>query len=253
MDKNELIQTETEESPNDYKVSLEIFEGPLDLLLYLVKKEEVDIHEVEIVKVIDQYLEYIELFKMLDLDVAGEFIVMASTLMYIKSKMLLPPEERPVDEEEEEDPRLELIKQLVEYKKFKEAAQQLGQKAQLELDYFSREKGGAPPVEPGSKPIESTIFDLISAFSQVLSRVKEQDDLREVFEETFTVGDKIKAILDAFQEVSELRFTELFRDMTTRPEVVVTFLAVLELIRLKKIIATQDESFGEVIVNKNFI
>ncbi len=236
----------TEEQANDYKVSLEIFEGPLDLLLYLVKKEEVDIFEIDTVKVIDQYLEYIEYFKMLDLDIAGEFLVMASTLMYIKSKMLLPPEERPIDEEEEEDPRLELIKQLVEYKKFKEAATDLGVRALHEADHFSRETGGPLPIDLKSKEVESTIFDLISSFSKVLERIKIEDDLKEIFEETHTVTDKIKVILDTFKEVDEIRFSELFEGVKTRSEVVVTFLAVLELIRLKKVVATQIESFGEV-------
>jgi len=240
------------EDKTDYKVSLEIFEGPLDLLLYLVKKEEVDIHEIQIVKIIDQYLKYIELFKMLDLDVAGEFIVMASTLMYIKSKMLLPPEERPIEEEEEEDPQLELIKQLVEYKKFKEAAQQLSQKADQELQHFSREEGGILPIEASRRQLETNIFDLITAFSKVLDRVKDEDDLREIFEETFTVTDKIKVILDAFTEVSELLFSELFEGMRFRSEVVITFLAVLELIRLQKIQANQSEPFSEVVLNKNF-
>lgn len=243
----------SEPQTNDYKVSLEIFEGPLDLLLYLVKKEEVDIFAVDIVKVIDQYLTYIELFQMLDLDIAGEFLVMASTLMYIKSKMLLPPEERPIDEEEEEDPRLELIKQLIEYKKFKEAAEKLGERALIEADHFSREHVGPLPIDLASREIESTIFDLIGAFSRVLERVKDEESLREIFEETHTVTDKIRILLDAFQEVKEVRFSELFEGMKTRTEVVVTFLAVLELIRLKKIIAAQPESFGEVIIHKNFL
>lgn len=242
-----------EDQANDYKVSLEIFEGPLDLLLYLVKKEEVDIFEIDIVKVIDQYLEYIEYFKMLDLDIAGEFLVMASTLMYIKSKMLLPPEERPIEEEEEEDPRLELIKQLVEYKKFKEAAFELGQRALDEADHFSREEGGALPIDAENREIESNIFDLINAFSKVMSRIKDEESLREIFEETHTVTDKIRVLLDTFKEVAEVRFSEVFEGMTTRSEVVVTFLAVLELIRLKKILATQDESFGDVIMHKNFV
>lgn len=237
---------------NDYKVSLEIFEGPLDLLLYLVKKEEVDIHDIPIVKIIDQYLEYLDLMKMLDLDVAGEFIVMASTLMYIKSKMLLPPEERPIEEEEEEDPKLELIKQLIEYKKFKEVALQLGERATLERDHFSRDVVGNLPIASEPKVVEVNIFDLISAFSKVLERVKEEDDLREIFEETYTVTDKIKVILDAFQDVKELKFSGLFDGMRTRTEVVVTFLAVLELIRLKKIVASQSESFSEVHIQKNF-
>lgn len=240
------------DSANDYKVSLEIFEGPLDLLLYLIKKEEVDIYNIPIVKITDQYLKYLDYFKMLDLNVAGEFLVMASTLMYIKSRMLLPPEERPIEEEEEEDPRLELVKQLIEYKKFKEAAQLLAVKAEEEEQIFSREMGGKSDVPVGERKIEASIFDLISAFSGVLSRVKEED-LREIFEDTHTVTDKIRVLLDAFKERGQIRFSDLFRGMKTRSEIVVTFLAVLELIRLKKVVARQTEAFSDVVVERLYI
>lgn len=237
---------------DNYKVTLEIFEGPLDLLLYLIKMEEVDIYKIPIIKITDQYLKYLEYFKMLDLDVAGEFLVMASTLMYIKSRMLLPPEERPPEEEEEEDPRLELIKQLIEYKKFKEAAQLLGTRAEEEGNIFARTQPGEIPLEAGERKIEANIFDLITAFSQVLSRAKEED-LREIFEDNYTVTDKIKVLLDTFKNQAQVRFSELFEGMKSRTEIVVTFLAVLELIRLKKVLARQTEAFGDVVVERHII
>ena len=229
----------------DYKVRLDIFEGPLDLLLYLVKQQEVDIYEVSLERITQQYLEFIEAFKALDLEIAGEFLVMASNLLYIKSRSLLPVDQQPPEEEaEDDDPRWELIRQLVEYKKFKEAAAHLGEREALQNSVFSRMSDSAEP--PPERPLgEVSIFDLINAFNSVLKRLaNKSEDLREIFEENFTVGDKIELIMKLTASGVALKFEELFAGAASRAEVVVTFLALLELVRLKQLRCKQDGPFG---------
>jgi segregation and condensation protein A len=229
----------------EYKVKLEVFEGPLDLLLYLIKKDEVDIYDISIERITQQYLEFMDAFKILDLEVAGEFIVMAANLIYIKSRSLLPAHVQPPDEEaEEEDPRWELVRQLVEYKKFKDAAAQLGRRELEQSNMFSRlpDSDENAPERPLG---DVSVFDLISAFNNVLKRIQQREDLRENFEENFTVSDKIDLIMKITGSVA-LKFTELFARAASRTEIVVTFLALLELIRLKQIRAVQNEPFGEI-------
>jgi segregation and condensation protein A len=231
---------------NDYKVKLEIFEGPLDLLLYLIKKDEVDIHDIRIERITKQYLEYMDVFTMLDLEVAGDFVVMAANLIYIKSRSLLPKDQRPPEETaEEDDPRWELVRQLIEYKKFKDAAGHLQQRETAQENLFSRvpEK----PEFAAERPIsEVSIFDLINAFQNVLKRLNKAEDLREIFEENFTVSDKIDLIMKITASGVALQFSELFAGAASRTEVVVTFLALLELIRLKQLRVAQSEEFGEI-------
>ncbi|MCX6339205.1 MAG: segregation/condensation protein A [Candidatus Aureabacteria bacterium] len=231
----------------DCKVALDIFEGPLDLLLYLIRRDEVDICDIPIMKITDQYLQYLDLMRMLDLDIASEFLVMAATLLHIKSRMLLPPEERPVEEQvdEDEDPRMELVKQLLEYKRFKETAVYLSEKELGQQAVFARYIDRTFLPEPTDSPLtEVSIFDLISAFSDVLKRVTGEP--REITEEIYTVTDKIAAIMDLLKMRSVLKFSELFKDAIIRAEVVVTFLALLELIRLKKIQTHQPSPFAEI-------
>jgi len=232
----------------DYKVKFEVFEGPLDLLLYLIKKEEVDIYDVNLTQLATQFIEYIEVMRLLDLDIAGEFLVMASTLMYIKSRELLPIDQQVATdgEDEGEDPRWELIRQLVEYKKFKDAAAQL---QVLEI----RQENSYPrlPVKPEFESEadlrgDASLFDLINAVNGVLKRIHEREDLRDIFEDKWTVSEKIERLLQSLQEHPVLKFSDLFASATSRSEVVVTFLALLELIRLKQVIATQREHFGEI-------
>ncbi|MEP7014809.1 MAG: segregation/condensation protein A, partial [Verrucomicrobiota bacterium] len=162
----------------DYKVKLEIFEGPLDLLLYLIKRDEIDIYDISIERITRQYLEYIQAFKELNMDLAGEFIVMAANLIYIKSRSLLPADQRPPDEDaDEDDPRWDLIRQLIEYKKFKEAAGQLHLRELEQERIFARE-GTASPISDGPLRLEEVgIFQLINAFQAVLKRVEARDDL----------------------------------------------------------------------------
>lgn len=232
---------------NEYKVKLEVFEGPLDLLLYLIKKDEVDIYDISIERITQQYLEFMDAFKVLDLEVAGEFVVMAANLIYIKSRSLLPAHAQPPEEDaEEDDPRWDLIRQLVEYKKFKDAAAQLSQREFEQSNLFGR---AAETVEAApERPLgDVSVFDLINAFNKVLKRIAEKgEDLREIFEENFTVSDKIDLIMKLTSSGVPLKFTELFAGAASRTEIVVTFLALLELIRLKQLKAAQDEPFGEI-------
>src|SRR6266566_3640559 len=233
----------------EYKVQFEVFEGPPDLLLYLVKKEEVDIYEVNLTKIASQFIEYIELMRQLDLEVAGEFVVMASTLMYIKSRELLPMDQQveAEGEEEEEDPRWELIRQLVEYKKFKDAAAQLQKREAEQENVFPRLPGELElePAKPPPRP-EVSLFDLIHAVSSVLKRLQQRDEPRDIFEDKWTVSEKIELLRQLIAAGNVLRFSELFQQMTSRMEVVVTFLALLELIRLKQIVVSQPAPFSEI-------
>ncbi len=228
-----------------YKVQLEIFEGPLDLLLYLIKREELDIYHISIAMIAGQYLEYIRVMRMLNLDLAGEFLVMAATLMQIKSRMLLP-EEEPEKEELEDDPQVELIKQLVEYQKFKEAAENLEERELRQEETFSR--GRDETMELAQEEgflLEASIFDLLTAFSQVLERVGEEG-FAEIVEDGVTVNEKIREILDILRVKASLNFTKLFLGLASKVEMIVTFLALLELIRLKEIKIRQAQRFGEI-------
>jgi segregation and condensation protein A len=236
--------------PSDYKVKLDVFEGPLDLLLYLIKKDEVDIYDISLERITQQYLEFMDAFKTLDLEVAGEFVVMAANLIYLKSRSLLPVSVQPPEEEaEEEDPRWELVRQLLEYKKFKDAAAHLQQRELLQEKYFSRTP--EKPDAVAERPLgEVSVFDLIGAFNQILKRLNQKEDLREIFEERFTVSDKIDLIMKLTSTGVALVFTELFAGMAARTEIVVTFLALLELIRLKQLRVAQDEPFGEITLQR---
>ena len=232
------------------KVQLEIFEGPLDLLLYLVKKEEVDIYEVNLTKIATQFIEYVRLMKELDLDIAGEFLVMAATLMYIKSRELLPKNQQieAPEEEDEEDPRWELIRQLVEYKKFKDAAAKLQERELLQEQIYARVPGRPEfASEPATavRP-EVSIFDLVNAVNSILKRFGQRQQTRDVFEDKWTVSEKIEMIGGLVRSRSRLRFSELFEQATHRIEVVVTFLALLELIRMKQLRVFQEEPFAEI-------
>src|SRR5713101_5758008 len=180
----------------DYKVRLEIFEGPLDLLLYLIKRDEIDIYDISIERITGQYLEYIQAFKELNIDIAGEFIVMAANLIYLKSRSLLPAEQRPPEEDsEEDDPRWDLIRQLIEYKKFKEAGAQLQLREVEQERIFARDEGPASPPDSPLRLGEVGIFQLINAFQSVIKRVEARQDVQEIFGERFSVSEKIDMIL----------------------------------------------------------
>lgn len=233
----------------DYKVQFEVFEGPLDLLLYLIKKEEVDIYEVNLTRLAAQFIEYVDVMRLLDLEIAGEFLVMASTLMYIKSRELLPKEQQvqSPEEEETEDPRWELIRQLVEYKKFKDAAARLqAREMEQELIYPRLPIRPEIPAAPVASRQEASIFDLINAVNEVLKRVGQREGTRELYEDKWTVSEKIEHLLKLTSERGAMKFSELFAAAQSRLEVVCIFLAMLELIRLKQLVCLQNEDFGDI-------
>jgi segregation and condensation protein A len=231
----------------EYKVRLEIFEGPLDLLLYLIKRDEIDIYDISLERITGQYLEYLQAFKELNIEVAGEFVVMAANLIYLKSRSLLPVDQQPPEEEvDEDDPRWDLIRQLIEYKKFKEAAGQL-QIRELEQErIFARIGSGFTPETASLHLGEVGIFQLINAFQNVIKRLEAREDLQEIFGENHTVSDKIERILQTLAEGRSVKFSELFARLASRVEIVVTFLALLELIRLKQVQAIQPNEFDEI-------
>ena len=236
----------------DYKVKFEVFEGPLDLLLYLIKKEEVDIYEVNLTRLATQFIEYIDTMRLLDLEIAGEFLVMAATLMYIKSRELLPVDQQVQveGEEEGEDPRWELIRQLVEYKKFKDAAAQLSVLEARQENIFPRTPAKLEFEAAPAHGAEASIFDLLNAVNLVLQRFAHRPEQRDIFEDKWSVSEKIEHLMRLIHEKESLRFSELFAGATHRSEVVVTFLALLELIRLKQLTAGQNEAFGEIEVRR---
>jgi segregation and condensation protein A len=234
----------------DYKVKLEIFEGPLDLLLYLIKKEEVDIHEISMEKITKQYLAYIKTFKLLNIDIAAEFILMAANLMYIKSRTLLPKSEQPPEEEgDEDDPRWDLIRQLIEYKKFKDAASFL-LKREVEMDGAFAYQAEILKDETPPALAEVSIFDLIRSFQNVLKRFEEAHDFGSIVDDRFTVADKIEMLMDRLQPGEAIRFENLFDEATTKAEVIVTFLAVLELMKLNQFVIRQNTILGEIEVER---
>lgn len=232
-----------------YKVRLEIFEGPLDLLLHLIKEEELNVLDIPIVRITDQFLEYLNLMELMDLDISGDFLVMAATLMHIKSRMLLPPDPDTVDLEEE-DPRAELVRRLLEYKSFKEASEKLRGYEEKRGDWFTR-----TGIEPDSDEIETpigevTLFDLLTAFQRVLKAVPDTS-AHEVNRDEFSVADKVHELYHRLAREPMVRFSTLFRSAKNRYEIITTFLAVLELIRLKEVIALQDAQFGEIEITRN--
>jgi segregation and condensation protein A len=229
-----------------YTVKVDVFEGPLDLLLHLIKQNQIDIYDIPIALVTEQYLDYIRIMKALDLSIAGEFLVMAATLMYIKSRMLLPA---PIEEEEEEveDPRAELVQRLVEYKRFKEAAVRLSQQALLGVDVFIRP---AREIEAEAGEIEADLFHLIDALRELLKR-QEIEDFHDVTLERVTLRDKMTELWEKLQGAKEaVAFSALFTSLSSRMELIVTFLALLELIRAGMLRAYQRDVFGPVWVTR---
>jgi len=233
------------EQTANYSIKLDIFEGPLDLLLYLIKKNEVDIYNIPIALVTEQYLEYLKMIKALNLDLAGEYLVMAATLIHIKSRMLLPPPEEP--EEEEEDPRAELVRQLLEHKTFKEFASNLASRPLLERDVFTR---AAALPEEMEKPdsdeeelIEVSVFELIEAFHRIISQM-DRKELIEIDLEKLSLTDIINEIMDQLALTKNLTFEDLLQGKRDRRRIIYTFLAILELIKLRMIKAYQTSFFG---------
>jgi segregation and condensation protein A len=231
-----------------YEIKLDVFEGPLDLLLYLIRKNEIDIYNIPIALITEQYLEYLDMMRSLNLDLAGEYLVLAATLIHIKSRMLLPPAEDEGDGGDEQDPRAELVRQLLEYQAFKEAALNLEARPLLDRDVFSR---GAPAEDPAGTEdedevmIEVGVFELVQAFRSIVAGLDKSDDL-VIDTERMSLTDKINEIMERLSEKKQLTFNELLGERTDRKGIVYTFLAILELMKLRMIRAYQAGPFGTI-------
>jgi len=225
-----------------YEIKLDIFEGPLDLLLYLIKKNEIDIYNIPIALITDQYLQYMEIMRSLNLDLAGEYLVLASTLIHIKSRLLLPQEEKD-DLEEEPDPRAELVKQLLEYQSYKEAALCLDSRLLLERDVFKRSYGVNETDETEDDETELNLFDLVKAFQKLVSRMDKQE-LLEINGERMSLSDRINEIMERLAQVQPLLFTDIIEEVADRRSVIYTLLAILELMKLRMVKAYQSGPFG---------
>ena len=234
---------------NDFAIRLPAFEGPLDLLLYLIRRNEVDIYDIPIERVTAQYIDTLNSMENLDLEIAGEFFVMAATLMYIKSRLLLPKKDQGADhdiEDEEIDPRWELVQQLLEYKKFKEASSEIEELILNSNDLIARigPREALEAAERPLKPVERV--DLWNTFNKVLRRLAERITTCEINAEQVTVADRMEFILLRFKETPTFLFSELFESSTTVTSIIATFLAVLELTRLGEILIKQDRAFSDI-------
>lgn len=236
-----------------YKLQLEKFEGPLDLLLYLIKKNDIDVCDIPIATITDQYMAYIATMRLLNLEVVGDFLVMAATLMQIKSKMLLPPDPL-ANPEEIEDPRNELVRRLQEYQQFKQVAEGLKEKEIFRQSLFSRlvDEEAMNQIKEDSKEvfIEASLFDLINAFNEAIKKVPEKKTY-EVNEDQFTVEGQIHGILHRLVEFPKISLGELFSRASCKMEVICTFVAILELVRLKEIVAFQRRAFEDIEITRN--
>ncbi|MEK7746176.1 MAG: segregation/condensation protein A [Elusimicrobiota bacterium] len=226
-----------------YEVHLEMFEGPLDLLLYLIKKDDLDIRSVPISQITQEYLDYLGLMKDLNLDVAGDFLVMASTLLQIKAQTLLPSQ--PAEEEQGPDPRQELISKLLEYQKFKEAAKFLDARVAEYRDVFYR---GAPCFSEAEKSLDIRIFDLLGVLRSVLDRAEDKN--RVVVGEEFPIETKVRKILALLEDKPYILLRDIFADERFKLSILTCFMALLELIKTQRIFARQEAPFAEILIYK---
>jgi len=229
---------------NLYNIKIPVFEGPFDLLLHLIRENKLDIYDIPIALITRQYLEHLEMMKELNLEIAGEFLVMAATLIYIKSRMLLPPDEE-VPPEEQEDPRNELVQRLLEYQKFKEAAADLKNRESEWLKTFYRDSISESEEEEKELYLfDLNLFDLLGAFKKLLD--KAPPDVIEITRETLTVKDRMSNIMEMIEGEDAIRFEALFEEGSTRIQLIITFVALLELIRLGLVRAYQEKEFGNI-------
>jgi segregation and condensation protein A len=244
------MEQEFESILEAYPVRLANFEGPLDLLLHLIKRNEVSIYDIPITLITAQYLEYIDLMREMNLDVAGEFLVMAATLIHIKSRVLLPRPD-PTQEDPEEDPREALVRRLLEHQKFKAAAELLHERETLRSAQWTRPDGPIAEIagEPPEPEIEVDLFSLISAFRAVVERAKQRPKVYLPTEQ-IPIEDRIEQLLSRLSETEACGFDDLFADVQSRPGLIVTFLALLEMIRLKLIRVFQSAALGPIRVYK---
>jgi len=225
-----------------YNIKIPVFEGPLDLLLHLIRENKIDIYDIPIALITHQYLQYLEMMKEFNLEIAGEFLVMAATLIHIKSRMLLPPDEE-ASPEEEEDPRRELVQRLLEYQAFKEAAVDLRGKEEEWMKVFQR--GPLTDESDGEVYLlDVGLFDLMTAFKKILETAP--PEVVSITKETLTVKDKMSLIMEILQGQEAMRFEVFFKEGVTRIQLIVTFVALLELIRLGLVRVYQEKEFGHI-------
>ncbi len=239
-----------------YEVKLEAFTGPMDLLLHLIRKQKVNIYDIPIALIARQYLEYLSLMKTLNLSLAGEFLVMASTLLYIKSRTLLPKEEK-IEAEDEEviDPRSELVRQLIEYERFKDAAGSLVVRERIWQASFTRDPLPVPKASEAEEDVwteDLQLFDLLSALQGVLDQAP-SDTYVEVSRENWTIEERIQVVMERLETEVAIPFEDLFEKQWSRPIIIVTFLGLLELVRMNLVRLFQEEWFGTIHVTRRFV
>lgn len=232
-----------------YQVKLEVFEGPLDLLLHLIKKDEIDIYNIPVSRITEEYLQYLEMLKMLNLEIAGEFLVMAATLLQIKSRKLLPVAVKEDETQEDLDPYQELVRQLLDYKRFKEVAKALEVKETEQQKVFTRPAQKIERIGDEEYIIEASLFDLLDAFKNVLKA--SNATVREIIQEEIKIEERVRIIREKLTAKESLTFEEIFTPESTRMEMVVTFLAMLELIKMKEIRILQTRLFDKIRIFKN--
>jgi segregation and condensation protein A len=231
-------------SSDELKIKMGEFAGPLDLLLFLIRQEQANIFDIPIAKITDEYLRYIRLMKSLDIAVAADFLVMAATLIEIKSRMLLPRDPSQTEEEEFEDPRKELIDRLLEYEKFKSAAQMLHEKTTVEQAVFQR---GKIESDDANAEINASVFDILTVFQKIL--VRHRDEIKmEIAREEISLADMIRTLKRRIFEETELNIRTFFEEMQTKRELVTAFIAVLEIVRTEGVKLTQKKTFGDIIL-----
>ncbi|HEX7510038.1 MAG TPA: segregation/condensation protein A [Chitinivibrionales bacterium] len=243
------------QAKQEYEVKLSLFEGPLDLLLYLVNKAEVDIVQIPVAQIAEQYLQYLDLMRELNIDIAAEYLYMASTLIRLKARELLPPVEgEKIEEEEGIFNKQQLIEQLLEFKKFKEAAMSLRHSEAEQIGCFTRGSADQPGFEAPSDEAcfigNITVFDLLTAFKRILERTVDNKNFHVINADNVKIDDRIERVLSVLSDVGELRFEELFTDDTRKIVLVVTFMAILELIKMGEISFRQEEQFGAIFVKR---
>ena len=233
-------------SSDELKIKLGAFAGPLDLLLYLIKQEQANIFDIPIAKITDEYLKYVRLMKSLDIAVAADFLVMAATLIEIKSKMLLPRDPFAPPEEEFEDPRQELVDRLLEYEKYKSAAQMLYERTTIEQAVFPR---GRIESDENNAEVDASVFDILTVFQKILARHRDEVQM-EIQREEISLADMIKALKKRIFDELELSVTSFFEEMHSKRELVTAFIAVLEIVRTEGIRLIQKKTFGDIVLKK---
>jgi segregation and condensation protein A len=233
-------------SSDELQIKLGDFAGPLDLLLYLIRQEQANIFDIPIARITQKYLEYIQMMKRLDISLAADFLVMAATLIEIKSKMLLPRDPTAPADEEMDDPRQELVDRLLEYEKFKTAAGMLYERSTVEQAVFQR---GKNETDEESSEVDATVFDLLTVFQQIVARHADEIKM-EIEREEVSLADMIRTIKRRIFEEQELNLLTFFGEMHNKRELVTAFIAVLEIVRTESVKLVQKTTFGDILLRK---